>query len=301
MVRMTTVTINSSVDAGSARFLGRYALLALVLIIVSLLLLRAIATDLPPAVSGALRASLIIALATGAGALPALLIRSWTTELRDSLMGFSAGIMLGATVFTLIIPAIDTAQAAGVGASGIALLGAAILAGAALVWGADRLVPHEHLALGRAGMNSDRVRGVWLIVMTMALHHIPEGFAVGASYGNSAEHGLMTAIGIGIQSVPEGLVVAAGLSYVGYSRLTALAVAILTGLSQPVGAVSGALLSELSGATLPLMLAGAAGAMLFVISHEIIPESHRDGNETLATFALMLGFIIMLIRTTVMG
>ena len=298
---MTTVTINSSVDAGSTRYLGRYALVALALVIASLLLLRGAAADLPPAVGGALGASLVIALATGAGALPALLIRSWTTELRDSLMGFSAGIMLGATVFTLLIPAIDLVRLAGAGALDIALLGTAILAGGALVWSADRLVPHEHLALGRAGMSSERVRGVWLIVMTMALHHIPEGFAVGASYGNSAELGLMTAIGIGIQSVPEGLVVAAGLCYVGYARLTALAVAVLTGLSQPVGAIAGAMLSELSGAALPLMLAGAAGAMLFVISHEIIPESHRDGNETLATFAVMLGFIIMLILTTVMG
>ena len=291
---MTTVTIRSSPDLPSARNLGRYAVAALLLVGAAMLIMRMVAGELPEAIGGALQASLVIALATGLGALPALLIRHWSTELRDSLMGFSAGIMLGAAIFTLIMPAISEAQSLWSDATGIGLLSLAMFAGAALVWTADRLVPHEHLGIGRAGMDSDRVRGVWLVVMTMALHHVPEGFAVGASFGRSSENGLLTAIAIGAQSIPEGLVVAAGLCYIGYQRIAALGVAVLTGLAQPVGAVLGALLSGLGTVTLPLMLAGAGGAMLFVISHEIIPESHRDGNETLATFALMTGFIAVL-------
>lgn len=297
---MPETTLPVRVDKMSARHLGRYAAMALLLVAAGLLVLRGLAAELPPALTGALRASLIIALATAGGALPALVIRHWTTALHDSLMGFSAGIMLGAVIFTLTLPAIREAQQLWPPLFGMAAIALAIMAGAILVWGADRLVPHEHLSWGRAGADSQRVRGVWLVVMTMALHHVPEGFAVGASYGQSSELGLLTAIGIGVQSIPEGLVVAAGLCSIGYARHIALGVAVLTGLSQPLGAVLGVLLSGLGATALPLMLAAAGGAMLFVISHEIIPESHRAGNESQATFALMTGFIAMLVLVTIM-
>lgn len=294
---MTSISLDSPAGIASARHFGRYALLAVTAMLLTLLALQAPGLVLPDAFRGALNASLVIALAAGLGALPALIIQRWTSILRDTLMGFSAGVMLGATVFTLTVPAVREAQQLWNPVNATAVISIGLIAGAALIWAVDRLLPHEHLVIGRAGADSDRVRGVWLVVMTMALHHVPEGFAVGASFGHSAENGLLTAIGIGAQSIPEGLVVAAGLSSIGYGRGAALGVAVLTGLSHPLGAVLGVILSSASAVALPLMLAGAAGAMLFVISHEVIPESHREGNETQASFALIAGFILMLILT----
>lgn len=298
---MTSLALNNPDAIARARYFGRYAVIAVTAVVMAGLWVQWRPTALTDSMRGALQASLVIALATGVGAVPALVIRNWTAILRDSLMGFSAGVMLGATVFTLCVPALAEARQLWVDSTAVGLVGLAMLAGAVLLWFADRIVPHEHLVIGHAGLDSDRVRGVWLVVMTMALHHVPEGFAVGASFGHSQETGLLTALGIGLQSLPEGLVVAAGLTSIGYGRSAALGVAVLTGLAQPLGALLGAGLSTVSESMLPLMLAVAAGAMLFVTSHEVIPESHREGNETAATFALMGGFVMMLILTTLLA
>lgn len=278
-----------------------YAAAGAGLILLTLLLMRITRPgSMSEAMTGAIEASLVIALMTGVGALPALFIRDWTTGLRDSLMGFSAGVMLGATIFTLLLPALGHAESLWGNVQGAALLAISVLAGAMLLWLADALTPHQHLVTGRCGPDTGRVRGVWLVVLAMALHHLPEGFAVGASFGHSQATGMAIAIGIGIQSLPEGLVVAAALLSVGYTRAAALGVAILTGLTQPLGATLGAWLAGLTDTLLPIMLAGAAGAMLFVVSHEIIPESHRDGNEGVATAALMGGFVLMLLLIAVL-
>lgn len=269
------------------------AAIALPLTGAGLLVWATLPAALSKPMAGALQAALIIALATAAGALPALLIRRWTTALRDTLMGFSAGIMLGAIVFTLTLPALAEAGRLWPPAEAALWVALALLAGAAVLWLADRLLPHAQES-GDAP-EARQARGVWLVVMAMGLHHVPEGFAVGASFGASDELGRLTALGIGVQSVPEGLIVAAGLRSIGHGAGTALGVAVLTGLAQPLGAGLGVWLSGLGQVALPLMLAAAGGAMMFVISHEVIPQSHRSGNESPATFALISGFVAMMV------
>ena len=145
------------------------------------------------------------------------------------------------------------------------------------------------------GADPEKIRRVWLFVFAIALHNLPEGLAVGVGFGgDELSDGVALAIGIDLQYIPEGLVVAVALMSLGYSRLAAFGVTLLTGLVQPVGGLMGAGAVTLMEGLLPWGLAFAAGAMLFVISHEIIPESHRKGHEGKATFGVLLGFVVML-------
>jgi ZIP family zinc transporter len=143
---------------------------------------------------------------------------------------------------------------------------------------------------------------VWLFVFAIALHNLPEGLAIGAGYaGNEGVRANALAIGIAIQDVPEGFVVAAALLAAGYGRAFSVALGVASGLVEPLGAVVGAAVIGHSALLLPWGLGFAAGAMLFVISHEIIPESHRKGHESFATAGLMLGFVLMMILDTALA
>lgn len=166
----------------------------------------------------------------------------------------------------------------------------------------DRLVPHEHFVKGLEGRRSETARRAWLFVMAIALHNLPEGLAIGVGFGGSDAVGARAlATGIAIQDVPEGMVVALALRGVGYSKLLSVGLGVASGLIEPVGAALGvALVSSVAG-LLPWGLAAAAGAMLFVISHEIIPESHRQGHERAATTGLMIGFVLMMLLDTALG
>jgi ZIP family zinc transporter len=232
-------------------------------------------------------ASLAAGLATGAGALPVLFTRRVSDRLLDTMLGFSAGIMLAATFFSLLVPAIDLAGI-WVAVSGLAL-------GAIVLHLIDRLVPHFHPAMGAEGPSS-RLSQVWLFALAITIHNFPEGLAVGVSFGSGdAAAGFVVALAIGLQNMPEGLAVALPLLREGYSRRRSLWFGTLTGLVEPVGGLLGAALVSVFHPILPWALAFAAGAMLFVISDEIIPESHRKGFEREATFGLIVGFIIMMI------
>ena len=166
----------------------------------------------------------------------------------------------------------------------------------------DRLLPHEHFIKGREGIEAHRLRRTWLFVFAITLHNLPEGLAIGVGYaGNDPVRGTALATGIAIQDIPEGLVVAVALIAAGYKRSFAVALGMLSGLVEPVGAVLGAAVVGWSAAMLPWGLGFAAGAMLFVISHEIIPESHRKGHEVYATCGLMLGFVLMMLLDTALG
>jgi len=232
-------------------------------------------------------ASLIVGLATGAGALPVLFIKKVSDKLLDVMLGFSAGVMLAATFFSLIIPAIDLSSV------WIALLG--IIIGAITLHLADRFIPHFHPMLGAEGPSS-RLSKVWLFALAITIHNFPEGLAVGVSFGSGdVAAGLVVAIAIGLQNMPEGLAVALPLLREGYSRRRCLWYGTLTGLVEPVGGLLGVGLVSVFNPVLPWALAFAAGAMLFVVSDEIIPESHRKGFEREATFGFMAGFVIMMI------
>lgn len=232
-------------------------------------------------------ASLVAGLATGAGALPVLFVKKVSDRLLDVMLGFSAGVMLAATFFSLIIPAIDLSSV------WVAVLG--IVLGAVALHLVDRFIPHFHPAFGAEGPPS-RLSRVWLFALAITIHNFPEGLAVGVSFGSGdVAAGLVVATAIGLQNMPEGLAVALPLLREGYSRRRSLLYGTLTGLVEPVGGLLGVAVVSVFNPILPWALTFAAGAMLFVVSDEIIPESHRKGFEREATFGLIAGFVVMML------
>lgn len=236
-------------------------------------------------------ASLIAGLATGAGSLPVLFTKKVSDKLLDTMLGFSAGVMLAATAFSLIVPSIDLSS------PWVAAFG--ILIGAIVLYLIDRFIPHFHPALGPEGPPS-RLSRVWLLILAITIHNFPEGLAVGISFGGGdVAAGFVIAMAIGLQNMPEGLAVALPLLREGYSRGRSLWYGTLTGLVEPVGGLLGVALVSIFHPILPWALAFAAGAMLFVVSDEMIPESHRKGFEKEATFGFMIGFIVMMLLDSI--
>jgi ZIP family zinc transporter len=253
-------------------------------------------------VGAALLAGSVAAMTTALGALPALFVDRLAARTHDTLLGFGAGVMLAASAFSLVLPGLDAAQELGVGPwrAGV-LVGLAILLGAALITVLDRAIPHEHFIKGAEGRSSQRLKRTWLFVFAITLHNLPEGLAIGVGFANDMSRGTALATGIAVQDIPEGLVVAVALIAAGYGRATAVLVGMASGLVEPVGAVVGAALVVALPMLLPFGLGFAAGAMLFVVSHEIIPESHRKGHERWATGGLMIGFVLMMMLDTALG
>ncbi|TVQ49791.1 MAG: ZIP family metal transporter [Gammaproteobacteria bacterium] len=240
--------------------------------------------------------SLFAGLGTAVGAAGVFGLRQLSSRSEDLLLASAAGVMLAASFFSLIEPGLaagelrtgSTSQAAALVIAGIAL-------GAILMALVHHFAPHEHFISGREGPASARLNRIWLFVIAIALHNFPEGMAVGVAFaGGDLTSGLPLAIGIGLHNIPEGLTVAVALRSVGYSMSTAFWVSVLTGLVQPVGGLLGATAVWAAQPLLPVILGFAAGAMLYIISHEIIPETHRSGHATRATFALLAGFAGMM-------
>ncbi|RZL66463.1 MAG: ZIP family metal transporter [Variovorax sp.] len=257
-------------------------------------------------VQNALIGGSLAALATALGTLPVLFSQRLSDRVQDTLFGFGAGVMLAACAFSLVIPGIAAAKASGTFGGGAwaagGIVGSAILLGGLALLMLDRVLPHEHFIKGREGHSAQKLRRTWLFVIAIALHNLPEGLAIGVGYaGNEGLRANALAMGIAIQDVPEGLVVAVALLAAGYKRSFAVLLGMATGLVEPVGAVLGAAVVGYSAAMLPWGLGFAAGAMLFVISHEIIPESHRKGHEASATGGLMVGFVLMMLLDTALG
>lgn len=240
---------------------------------------------------------------TAIGALPVLFGGVPSRASRDLLLGFAAGVMLAASFFSLIIPALDAAEPRYEASATPALIVcAAILLGMGTVALMNERLPHEHFRTGREGPASDSLRRVWLFIIAITIHNFPEGLAVGVGFGSGGlSGGLPLAIGIGLQNAPEGLAVAVSLLGEGYSKARAWRIAALTGLVEPVGGVIGAGIVGFSEPLLPWGLAFAAGAMLYVISHEIIPETHRNGHQNKATAGLAVGLALMLFLDVWLG
>jgi len=253
--------------------------------------------------SGALLGGLMAAAATALGTLPVLLSQRFSQRAHDTMLGFGAGVMLAASAFSLVIPALAAAKGQGAGPwSAGGIVGTGILLGGLLLLLVDRAVPHEHFIKGAEGPQARAMKRAWLFVLAITLHNLPEGLAIGVGFaGSDAVGAKALAAGISIQDVPEGMVVALALRGVGYGRWASAGLGVLSGLIEPVAAVLGVALIGLSAGLLPWGLALAAGAMLFVISHEIIPESHRKGHEAFATGGLMLGFVLMMLLDTALG
>lgn len=249
-------------------------------------------------------ASLLAGLMTGVGALPVLATGAAISDRTQAVMlGFGAGVMLTASYFSLIVPGLEAAERQGHAtaiAAAIVVLG--ILIGAALLAVLNRVIPHEHFVTGREGADATLLRRVWLFVIAITLHNVPEGLAVGVGFGGGdITNGTTLAVGIGLQNLPEGLAVAVALMTQNYGRGEAFLIALLTGLVEPLGGLFGAGVVTVAQDLLPWGMAFAAGAMLYVISSEIIPETHRRGYQQAGTAGLMIGVVVMLFLDVTLG
>lgn len=248
-------------------------------------------------------ASACASLGTAFGSLGVFLISQLSRRLEDGLLSLAAGIMLAATFFSLLLPSIEYASVyydGDVYGAGIAAAG--LLIGAFLLFFIHQTVPHEHFVTGREGASQTEMARIWLFVLAITLHNFPEGLAVGVGFaGGEVSNGVTLALGIGLQNVPEGLAVAVALLSVGYSQGRAALIGIGSGLVEPVGGLIGALAVSSAKVFMPWALAFSAGAMLFIISDEIIPETHQNGNQNVATFSLLVGFVVMMILDVLLG
>lgn len=270
-----------------------------------------LATSLSRLAAGEAEAGLRLALlgglagfaATALGALPALLLRNLGSRAEDTLLGLAAGMMLAASAFSLILPGLAAGESLldsrALGA-GVVVLGLGL--GALLMLGLDQFTPHEHTHGGPCGAGCERVGRVWLFVFAIALHNLPEGMAVGVAFSpGDIGAGLPLATAIALQDIPEGLAVAMALKAAGLTPARAVGIAAASGLMEPVGALLGMGLASGLALAYPVGLGLAAGAMIFVVSHEVIPETHRNGHQTPATLGLMAGFAVMMVLDTTLG
>ena len=259
--------------------------------------------DAAPGLRNALLGGLAGFAATTLGALPALALRGIAQKAEDSLLGFAAGMMLAASAFSLILPGLAAgAELLGHKGLGAGIVVAGMTLGVLLMLGLDRFTPHEHDKSGPCGPGHERCGRVWLFVFAIALHNLPEGMAIGVSFAqNDLTVGLPLTIAIALQDIPEGLAVALALRGADFSPAKAVLVAAASGLLEPIGALLGVGLSSGLALAYPVGLGLAAGAMIFVVSHEVIPETHRNGHQTPATLGLMAGFALMMVLDTTLG
>ncbi len=236
-------------------------------------------------------ASLGAGLATAVGALPVFWKKQISDRALNAMLGFAAGVMLAASVFSLIVPALELE----VGGS-IWVVSLGIICGALFIALIDKWAPHKHFVRGREGKMTKRLASLWLFIIAITIHNFPEGLAVGVSFGSGEiVAGLIVAIAIALQNIPEGTAVAMPLLRENYSRKKSFLIAACTGLVEPIGAFIGVALVSIASFFLGFGMAFAAGAMIFVVSSEIIPETHARGNsKNLVTFGLMTGFVIMM-------
>ena len=239
---------------------------------------------------------------TAIGAIPVLFGRIPSRPTRDLALGFAAGVMLAASFFSLIIPALDAAEPQfESGAAPAAIVCVAILLGMGAVALMNELLPHEHFKTGREGADAGHLARIWLFVIAITIHNFPEGLSIGVAFGGDTAKGLSVMTGISIQDMPEGLAVAVSMIGLGYSRLKAFLVTAATGLVEVLGGFLGAWAVSLSGQLLPWGLTFAAGAMLFIISHEIVPETHRHGHQDKATLGFIVGLVLMMFLDVTLG
>ncbi|MEC0183879.1 ZIP family metal transporter [Paenibacillus peoriae] len=230
--------------------------------------------------------SLISALSTGLGAVPILFMRNVTHRLRDVLLAYAAGIMTSASVYNLIPEAIQH--------SNWFVLSAGILLGCLVLLVMERYIPHADLEDPDSKTFQLESKS-FLIIAAITLHNLPEGLSVGVSYASETQNlGNLIAFSIGLQNAPEGFIVALFLVNQNIGRFKALGIATLTGAVEIMTSLIGFYLSSWVNGLVPYGLAFAAGAMMFIVYKELIPESHGDGNQRIATFSFILGLITMI-------
>ena len=238
--------------------------------------------------------------ATIIGALIGLIFKKQTHKFSDIVLSFAAGIMLAAAVIGLIVPSVEKG-----GEYGIIITIVGIFAGAMVLNLIDSFVPHLHKPLGgeeEKHHGNDRVGKVLLFVLAIAIHNLPEGIAAGVGFGTGDNsQAFIIAGGIALQNIPEGMVIIGPMLAVGLSKKKTFLIAALTGVVEIVGTLIGYFAVSISVAILPFALAFAGGTMLYVISDEMIPETHAHGSQRGATYALLLGFVVMLVFDVLIG
>ena len=238
--------------------------------------------------------------ATVIGAAIGFIFRKTTHRFSDIVLAFAAGVMLAAAVFGLILPSLEYG-----GRYGLLTTVAGILTGAVILNLIDKLVPHLHKLSGgleEEHIGNDKINKVLLFVLAIAIHNFPEGIAAGVGFGSgNTTEALLIAGGIALQNIPEGMVIIAPMLAAGIKPKKTFLYAALTGLVEVIGTLIGYFAVSISAAILPFALAFAGGTMLYVISDEMIPETHAHGEERGATYALLFGFCLMLVFDVLLG
>lgn len=241
--------------------------------------------------------------ATAIGALLGFLFKKTSHRFNDIVLSFAAGVMLSAAVIGLIIPSLEHGE----GKLSILVTVAGIFCGALCLNLIDKLVPHLHKLSGAGGEErhpdqTAKLNKVLLFVIAIGIHNLPEGIAAGVSFGTGdIGQAITVAGGIALQNIPEGMVIIAPMISAGMSRGKTLFIALLTGAVEVLGTFIGYFAVNLSTAILPFALAFAGGTMLYVVSDEMIPETHSHGHERGATYALLFGFAFMLVFDFILG
>ena len=237
--------------------------------------------------------------ATVIGAVIGFLFNGISHKFSDVVLSFAAGVMLAAAVLGLIIPSLDYG-----GKYGLLITVTGIFAGAICLNLIDKLVPHLHKLAG-ADIESHKntnLSKVLLFVTAIAIHNLPEGIAAGVGFGSGdTSQAMIIALGIALQNIPEGMVIIGPMISAGVKPVRTLVLAIMTGLVEVVGTLIGYFAVSIASAILPFALAFAGGTMLYVISDEMIPETHAHGHERGATYALLVGFCLMLVTDVLLG
>lgn len=260
-------------------------------------------------VLAALYATLFTWFLTALGAATVLFFKKMNQVILDGMLGFTGGVMIAASFWSLLAPAIAMTPGIGFGKVMPAALG--FIGGALFLFSLDKLLPHLHL--NHDEKEAEGVKSDWqkttLLVLAITLHNIPEGLAVGVLFGGvaagipeaSIAGAITLAIGIGIQNLPEGIAVAMPLRRMGMSRRKSFMYGQASALVEPIAGVIGAMSVAFFTPILPYALAFAAGAMIFVVVEEVIPETQRNGNNDIATLGLIGGFVVMMLLDVALG
>jgi ZIP family zinc transporter len=260
-------------------------------------------------VTQALLATLFTWAVTALGAALVFFFKTINKKVLNAMLGFASGVMIAASFWSLLSPAIEMAEGGSTPAWLVAAIG--FLAGGGFLFLVDKLLPHLHMGLDRS--RAEGVKTSWrrsvLLVLAITLHNIPEGLAVGVAFGAAASGlssatvagALVLAVGIGLQNFPEGAAVSIPLRREGLTRTKAFLFGQASGLVEPAAGVIGALAVLSMQALLPYALAFAAGAMIYVVVEELIPEAQQEGSSDVSTIGCMIGFAVMMVLDVALG
>lgn len=234
------------------------------------------------------------------GALLGFILKKPSMKFNNIMLSFASGVMLAASIWGLIVPAIEYSPYSFI----VAVVG--IFAGALLIELCNKAVPHLHsitgLDDGHLSENEDKINKVLLFVIAIGVHNLPEGLATGVSFGTgNIGDAIMVALAIALQNIPEGMVIIAPMLSLGISKWRTLGIAFLTGAIEIIGTLLGYLLVSVVGSILPFLLALAGGSMIYVIADELIPETHEGNGKKGVSYALLLGFCLMIVISSLLN